>query len=101
MIEDITYQKLTIDLFICVNDRSNDFEPKSSCGPTITKEMVKDVKIWVRSQGFPVRVTATYCQGGCNPDGGTCTLYPSGRWLKGLRTVEDMKRVILDEVGAK
>lgn len=39
-----------------------------------------------------------YSKSFCNPDGGVCTVYPQGRSVKGLKNLEDMKKLIIDEV---
>ena len=89
-----------LHFFVCVNDRTAIPDSiKPSCGPTITPEMVKEVKLWVRLQGWTneVYVTKVHCLGFCNPDGGVACAYPKGRFVKGIKSVEDIKRFILEE----
>ncbi len=93
--------KPAMHIFICVNDRSaklNNTMP--SCAPTITSEMVKEVKEWIRAQGWTSMIycTKASCLGFCNPDGGVICIWPQGKFFKGLKSVTDIKEVILAEV---
>ena len=45
-----TNQKPKIHAFVCINERVNSNMP--SCSPTITKDYVKEVKLWIRKQGW-------------------------------------------------
>ena len=99
--EDINFAKPRLHFFVCVNDRTTGLgNEKSSCGPMIKPEDVKEVKQWIRSQGLGAEVYCTMvrCLGFCNPEGGVMCVYPSGRFVKGLQGVEDIKKVILEEV---
>ena len=97
----ITFPKPKLHLFVCINDRSHiPHNDKPSCGPTITSEMVKEVKLWVRQQGWTssVYVTKAQCLGFCNADGGVACIYPKGRFVKGLQSVEELKTLIREEI---
>ncbi|HIJ11457.1 TPA: (2Fe-2S) ferredoxin domain-containing protein [Candidatus Woesearchaeota archaeon] len=90
--------KPDMHVFICVNERCSGDMP--SCAPTITREMVKDVKLWVRSKGWTnsIYVTKASCLGFCNPKGGVLCIWPQGRFVKGITSVKDIKKVIMEEV---
>lgn len=93
--------KPAMHVFICVNDRSNKpNDPKPSCGPTITPEMVKEVKEWIRGQGWTsiIYCTKASCLGFCNPEGGVMCIWPQGKFFKGITSVADIKEVILGEM---
>lgn len=99
--EDIIFIKPKLHFFICVNDRITvPGNEKSSCGPTIKPDDVKEVKQWIRSQGLggEVYCTMARCLGFCNPLGGVMCIYPSGRFVKGLQGVDDIKKVISEEL---
>jgi len=97
MVEEINGATPQMHVFICVNDRcSVPGNTKSSCSPSITPEMVKEVKAWLRMKGLGGRVYCTQvkCLGFCNPDGGVMCVYPAGTFFKGLRTVSDIQKVV-------
>lgn len=99
--QEILFPKPKIHLFICVNDRTaipNNTMP--SCGPTITPEHVKEIKQWIREQGWTGVVVATKCQclGLCHPEGGVVCVYPSGKFFKGIRSVDDVKEILENEI---
>ena len=101
MVEEIIGATPRMHVFICVNDRcSVPGNAKSSCGPRITPEMVKEVKVWLRTLGLggSVYCTQVKCLGFCNPDGGVMCVYPSGRFVKGLRSVSDIQKVVEEEM---
>jgi len=102
MVEEILGVTPQMHVFICTNDRcSVPGNTKSSCGPRITPEMVKEVKMWLRMKGWGgvVYCTQAKCLGFCNPDGGVMCVYPAGKFFKGLRTVLDIETVIEGEMG--
>ncbi len=99
--EDIHFVKPKLHFFICLNDRSTALiQNKASCAPLIKPEHLKEVKEWIRAQGLgrDVYCTGTRCLGFCNSDGGVMCVYPSGRFVKGLQGVEDIKKVIGEEI---
>lgn len=99
--QDILHAKSRWHFFVCVNDRTTvPGNEKSSCGPRIKPEDVKEIKRWIREQGFGADVYCTMakCLGFCNPEGGVMCVYPSGRFVKGLQTKEDIKKVVLEEL---
>lgn len=98
--EEIRAPQPAIHLFVCVNDRTGrPGNTMPSCGPTVTREMVKEVKQWIREQGWVQEVycTKVLCLGFCNPIGGVARVFPSGRFFKGIRSVDDVKNIICDE----
>ena len=102
--QDILFPKPKLHLFVCINDRSHiPNSDKPSCGPTITSEMVKEVKLWVREQGWTsqVYVTKAQCLGFCNAEGGVACAYPQGRFVKGLHSMEDIKNFVKQAIGDK
>lgn len=91
----------SVHILVCTNDRTaipNNTTP--SCGPTITANSVKELKQWIREQGWTGVVVATKCQclGFCNSEGGVACIYPSGRFFKGIRAVEELKEIIQNEL---
>lgn|SRR3989338_4460749 len=92
--------KPKMHVFVCVNDRTViDGNVKPSCGPTITKEQVKEVKQWILEQGLVNQVycTATHCMGFCSKDGGNACAWPKGNYVKGLQNAEDIKKFLKEE----
>ncbi len=99
--EELTSLKPKLHVFVCVNDRTNIPDNKTpSCGPTILPENVKEIKLWLREKGFSpdVQSTKVLCLGRCNPEGGVACIYPTGRFVKGLRNVDDIKQIIMEEL---
>jgi len=99
--EEITDLKPKLHFFICINDRTNIPDNKTpSCGPTITKEALQEIKFWLREKGLvpEVQCTKVLCLGRCNVDGGVLCVYPTGKFIKGLRNTDEIKNVILEEV---
>jgi (2Fe-2S) ferredoxin len=99
--EDIDFPKPKLHLFVCVNDRTAiPNHEKSSCGPRIKPDDVKKVKEWIRAEGLTTTVycTKAQCLGFCNPEGSVAVVYPKGRFVKGIQNIEDMKRLIEEEL---
>ncbi len=99
--EDILFPKPKLHLFVCVNDRTTvPGNTKSSCGPRIKPEDVKEVKRWIVEKGWATQVycTKAQCLGFCNPEGSVAVVYPKGRFVKGIESVEDLKKVIWREM---
>ena len=94
--KEIQFQKPAVHFFICVNDRSS--VGNNSCSPGVNVSMVNDLKKWVLSKGYPVFITKTQCLGFCHAEGGVAVVYPSGRFLKEIRNVEDMKEIVMTEL---
>ena len=89
--EDININKPKLHLFICINDRSNaqdNFIP--SCGPRITEDDVNKIKYWIREKGWTMNVycTKALCLGFCNAEGSVLALYPKGRFVKGIKSID-------------
>ena len=60
---------------------------------------MKKVKSWLRDEGIKgVKCTKVKCLGFCNPEGGVVCVYPRGRFVKGVKSVEDIKKIINEEV---
>lgn len=100
MMEEIQTPQPLVHVFVCVNDRTA--QPGNtipSCGPAVTPEMVKEVKAWIRGQGWGTQVycTKVLCLGFCNSAGGVVRVFPSGRFFRGIRNIGEIKQVILDE----
>ena len=99
--EEILHFKPKLHVFICTNDRTGILDNlKPSCGPLITEKNVKEIKQWIRESGLTgtVYCTNTKCLGFCNSDGGVVCIYPAGRFFKGIRTSEEIKRLILEQI---
>ena len=86
-----------LHFFICTNDREG---RSPSCFPKIKTEDVKAVKQWIREQGWTMQVYCTNCKclGFCNTEGGVLCVWPKGRFVKGLKSVEEIKQIVLEEV---
>ena len=99
--EDISVQP-KLHVFICINDRTGTQDEKPSCGPGITKEMVKEIKQWIIKQGLTnsIYCTKVQCLGFCNPEGGVIAIYPKGRFVKGIKGIEEIKQIIQEEWNA-
>jgi len=91
-----------LHFFICINDRRQTKSEKPSCGVYISKAMVKELKLWVRSQGWgqDIYITSTNCLGGCNKDGGVVACYPQAKFFKDFQTVDELKELIFSEMGS-
>ncbi len=99
--QDIHFPKPKVHLFICVNDRSKiEGNTTPSCGPRIRPEDVKKVKEWIRERGLTTQVycTKAQCLGFCNAEGSVAVVYPKGRFVKGIQAVEDLKKLIKEEL---
>ena len=99
--QEINFPKPKLHLFVCINDRSNRKNNMTpSCGPTITRGDVKEIKMWLIEKGLSMKVycTKAQCLGFCNPDGGVAVIYPSGKFYKEIKNTEDLKQIILKEL---
>ena len=96
--EEVQGYNPALHVFVCINERES-MAPMHSCSPTIKREDVKEIKNWIRSNGWTgvVQCTSCLCLGQCNKDGGVLKIYPTQRMVKGLRTVEEIKTIILEE----
>ena len=95
--------KPKLHLFICVNERTDRKDnTMPSCSPTITKEDVREVKLWLQQQGLTATVycTKASCLGFCNPDGGVICLWPTGRFVKGIKNIEEIKKIVMEELNS-
>jgi predicted metal-binding protein len=97
--QDIQFPKPKIHLFVCVNEREEG-HPTPSCGPRMKREDVKDLKRWVVENGWATKVyvTKAKCLGFCNPEGSVACIYPKGRFVKGIQSIDDLKQLILEEL---
>ena len=100
IMEDIDFPKPKLHLFVCINDRIGTQSDKPSCGPRIKPDDVKKVKEWIRAEGLTTKVycTKAQCLGFCNPEGSVAVVYPKGRFVKGIQEVEDLKKLITEEL---
>jgi len=96
--EDIQFPKPELHLFVCVNER--DGADKPSCAPRITADNVREVKKWILDNGLTTKVycTKAKCLGFCNPEGSVAAAYPKGKFIKGIKTTEDLKQIIREEL---
>jgi (2Fe-2S) ferredoxin len=97
--QEIDFPKPKLHFFICVNERPED-HPTPSCGPRIKPEDVKEVKLWIREQGWTgvVQCTKASCLGFCNKESSVACVYPAGKFVKGIQTVDDVKEFINGEM---
>ncbi len=102
--EIIPFPKPKLHLFVCINDRSAiPGNATPSCGPRIRPDDVKEVKRWIRENGWTSQVYCTQakCLGFCNAESSVACLYPEGKFVKGIQTVEDVKELIREEIEGK
>ncbi len=86
-----------IHTFVCVNDKQNPDKP--DCAQHISQEQFNELKLWNRQIHFPNNLlTKTGCLGVCNPSGGVVAVYPSGNFYKGIQSINDIKKIIEDEL---
>ena len=99
--QEVPYVKPPIMVYVCCNDRTIvPGNTKSCCALGLRKDQIKEVKHWIKDNGLLgyVNLTATHCQGYCNPDGAVATFYPGGKSIKGIQGPEDLKKLILEEI---
>ncbi len=94
----ISFSKPQVHLFVCINNRSS--VGSNSCAHGVDASLVHELKQWVLSKGWAnaVYVTKTHCLGFCHAQGGVAVVYPSGRFFKEIRNVEDLKEIIKSEL---
>lgn len=63
------------------------------------REQVKELKMWIRSQGWigEVAATACSCLGLCHAAGGVVRIFPSGRMFQNVTSIDEIKNLITDE----
>lgn len=100
MIEEMSQFAPKLHFFVCLNDRTKRASSKASCGPLISEEMVKELKLWIREQGMQqaVYITKTGCLGACNKEGGVIVTYPNGKFHKGFTSLTEIKEFIASEI---
>ncbi len=99
--QESTFPKPKVHLFVCVNDRTTiPGMEKASCGPKINLQTVKEVKQWILQNGLATQVycTKTKCLGFCHETGGTAVVYPSGKFFREVQSAEDLKQIIKEEL---
>ncbi|MBT4604800.1 (2Fe-2S) ferredoxin domain-containing protein [archaeon] len=98
-----------LHVFVCVNDRTlknkqqkqnnPSYQCMQSCGQTITKETVKEVKSWIMQNSLThkVLITKTKCLGVCPKTGGVIVIYGSknkqtqkGIWHTNIKNKKDI-----------
>lgn len=92
--------KPKMHVFVCINDRSHiPGNTTPSCGPRIKEEEVKELKLWIRSQGYTNEIfcTKTKCLGFCNEESSVICIWPQGKFFK-VQDKEEIKKVILLEL---
>ena len=92
--------KPKMHVFVCVNDRSAiPGNTTPSCGPKIKEEDVKELKLWIRAQGYTndIYCTKTKCLGFCNAESPVICIWPQGKFLK-VKDKEEIKKIILQEL---
>ena len=97
--QEINFSKPKLHLFVCVNDRTT----KPSCNQYIFEENYKEVKRWIIEKGWSsiVYCTKTGCLGFCpseNNPGGVAVIYPSGRFVKNIHNVDEIKHLVIEEL---
>ena len=95
--EDVKLPQPKFHFFVCINDRTGRSDTPS-CGPKILPDMVREIQMWILKEKLPAQVTKAKCLGYCNPDGGVMKAFPSQRVVKGLQNVDDIKKIILEEL---
>lgn len=94
--QEIQEHKPDLHVLVCCNDRDG---KSPSCSPKVTVEMAKEVKMWIREQGWTgkVQCTITKCLGHCNPDGGVAMVYPTKRIVKGIVKTQEIQQILCEE----
>lgn len=98
--KEIRFPKPKLHLFVCINDRSkHSGNTKPSCGPRITAEDVKEIKLWLQAQGLTTQVycTKAQCLGFCTEEGSVVALYPQGRFFI-VQNKNEIKDLIQKEI---
>jgi (2Fe-2S) ferredoxin len=95
-----------LHVFVCINDRTLRAKDVPSCGPSITKETVKEVKYWIMQNNLihEVLITKTGCLGICPKDGGIIVIYGSqsktnkGVWYTNIQSKHDIIAAIKQQL---
>ena len=97
--EDISFPKPLLHLFVCINDRAGIPDSKPSCGPRITADEVKEIKRWIVERGWAglVYCTKVKCLGFCNSEASVAVLYPQGRFVK-YNNRQELQQMIEEEI---
>jgi hypothetical protein len=100
--QNINFTKPRLHLFICVNDRSKT-NGKPSCCQYITEEDFRKIKSWLIKEGLSSTIycTKTGCLGFCpskEDRGGVSVIYPSGRFVKNIQGVDELKKLIIEGI---
>jgi NADH:ubiquinone oxidoreductase subunit E len=85
--------------FVCAKKKLD----KVSCGAHITEEMIKELKVWNKENGFypEVRISQSTCLGLCNSEGGAMLLFDDGIAVQGFKTLHEMKSFLLGKIKEK
>ncbi|HIH15391.1 MAG TPA: hypothetical protein HA360_00630 [Nanoarchaeota archaeon] len=91
--------KPKMHVFVCINDRSHiPGNTTPSCSPRIKEEDVKELKLWLRTQGNnDIFCTKTKCLGFCNKESSVICIWPQGKFIK-VQDKEEIKKAILQEL---
>jgi (2Fe-2S) ferredoxin len=86
-----------IHTFVCVNDKQNPNKP--DCAQHISQDQFNELKVWNKLNHYANNLlTKTACLGVCNPDGGVVAVYPSKNFYKGIKDIEEIKKIIETEL---
>lgn len=91
--------KPQMHIFVCTNNREHiPGNTTPSCSPRIKEEDVKELKLWIRSQGLTTEIFCTKCKclGFCNQESSVICIWPQGKFLK-VKDKEEIKQVIINE----
>ena len=82
-------------VFICINERKD----RDACSPAITLDNFYEIKKWLREEGLvpDVFCTKSKCLDFCNSKGGVVAIYPQKKFYKGLTSIDEIKKIILEE----
>ena len=100
MLKKIEIPKKKLHILICTTNRSELPEPKKpDCGPKISLEELKQLKLWVKEQQLikDIKITQTKCLGLCLAEGPAFMVYPNQEYYV-YESVEDIKNFILENL---
>lgn len=81
-------------VFICTNDRRGTSDARPSCGVWLSNEDFKEVKHWARTARPDILCTRTGCLGYCSAGGINMLIYPEGKILTDVKSIEEIKEII-------
>lgn len=84
-----------LHVFICITEKPH----QASCAPKVSMQNFLDVKRWLVEEGLNKEISCarTGCMGLCSSKGGVMVVYPTKRSVRGITSIDEIKKVILEE----